>query len=60
MASGSQLSQALKTSVVVPSFHEDPYVLERCLDTWLDQGPEAAPDVLDAFRGWATDPYFGE
>lgn len=27
---------------------------------WLDQGPEAAPDVLDAFRGWATDPYFGE
>ena len=26
---------------------------------WLDQEPEALPDVLDAFRGWAKDPYFG-
>jgi hypothetical protein len=26
---------------------------------WLDQGPDAAPDVLDAFRSWAIDPYFG-
>lgn len=26
---------------------------------WLDQGPDAAPDVIDAFRDWALDPYFG-
>jgi cellulose synthase/poly-beta-1,6-N-acetylglucosamine synthase-like glycosyltransferase len=27
------------TSVIVPSFREDPDVLERCLDTWLAQRP---------------------
>lgn len=35
------------TSVVVPSFHEDPDVLERCLDTWLAQGPTEIIVVLD-------------
>jgi hypothetical protein len=28
------------------------------LGYWLDQGPEAAPDVLGAFRTWALDPHF--
>ena len=35
------------TSVVVPSFREDPDVLERCLDTWLAQGPTEVIVVLD-------------
>jgi cellulose synthase/poly-beta-1,6-N-acetylglucosamine synthase-like glycosyltransferase len=38
------------TSVVVPSFREDPDVLERCLDTWLEQEPTeiiVVPDVQD-------------
>lgn len=35
------------TSVVVPSFHEDPQVLMRCLDTWLAQGPTEVIVVLD-------------
>jgi hyaluronan synthase len=35
------------TSVVVPSFREDPDVLERCLDTWLAQGPDEVIVVLD-------------
>lgn len=35
------------TSVVVPSFREDPNVLERCLDTWLAQDPTEIIVVLD-------------
>jgi cellulose synthase/poly-beta-1,6-N-acetylglucosamine synthase-like glycosyltransferase len=35
------------TSVVVPSFREDPDVLLRCLDTWLAQGPTEVIIVLD-------------
>ena len=35
------------TSVVVPSFREDPDVLERCLDTWLSQDPTEVIVVLD-------------
>jgi hyaluronan synthase len=35
------------TSVVVPSFREDPDVLERCLDTWLAQEPTEVIVVLD-------------
>ncbi len=35
------------TSVVVPSFREDPEVLERCLDTWLAQSPTEVIVVLD-------------
>ena len=35
------------TSVVVPSFREDPDVLERCLDTWLAQDPTEIIIVLD-------------
>nr|MDT0666975.1 hypothetical protein [Micromonospora sp. DSM 115978] len=28
------------TSVIVPSFREDPDVLARCLETWLAQRPD--------------------
>ncbi|MBL7495337.1 glycosyltransferase [Frankia sp. CNm7] len=38
------------TSVIVPSFREDPDVLERCLKTWLAQEPTEiiiVPDVED-------------
>ena len=35
------------TSVVVPSFHEDPDIIERCLDTWLAQNPTEVVIVLD-------------
>jgi N-acetylglucosaminyltransferase len=38
------------TSVVVPSFREDPVILERCLTTWLAQDPTEViviPDVED-------------
>lgn len=35
------------TSVVVPSFHEDPDVIERCLATWLAQDPDEVIIVLD-------------
>ncbi len=35
------------TSVVVPSYHEDPDVIDRCLDTWLAQGPDEVIIVLD-------------
>ena len=35
------------TSVIVPSFREDPDVLERCLDTWLAQSPTEVIVVLD-------------
>ncbi|BAJ73839.1 glycosyltransferase, probably [Microbacterium testaceum StLB037] len=35
------------TTVVVPSFHEDPDVLLRCLQTWVRQGPSRIVIVLD-------------
>jgi hyaluronan synthase len=35
------------TSVVVPSFREDPDVLDRCLDSWLRQCPTEIIVVLD-------------
>lgn len=35
------------TTVVVPSFHEDPDVLIRCLRTWVRQGPSRIIIVLD-------------
>ncbi|WP_216656443.1 glycosyltransferase [Nocardioides marmotae] len=35
------------TTVVVPSFREDPDVLLRCLETWLAQGPSRIIIVLD-------------
>jgi hyaluronan synthase len=35
------------TSVVVPSYHEDPDVLLRCLETWRVQGPSRIIIVLD-------------
>lgn len=35
------------TSVVVPSYHEDPDVLEACLDTWLAEDPDEVVIVLD-------------
>ncbi|HEY0403694.1 MAG TPA: glycosyltransferase [Blastococcus sp.] len=35
------------TSVVVPSFREDPEVLVRCLDSWLRQCPTEVIVVLD-------------
>lgn len=35
------------TTLVVPSFHEDPDVLLRCLATWVAQGPSRIILVLD-------------
>ncbi len=35
------------TSVVVPSYREDPDVLEACLDTWLAENPDQVVIVLD-------------
>ena len=38
------------TSVVVPSYREDPAILERCLSTWLAEGPDeviVVPDLED-------------
>jgi N-acetylglucosaminyltransferase len=35
------------TSVIVPSFHEDPDILMRCLGSWLDQNPTEIIVVLD-------------
>ena len=35
------------TSVVVPSYHEDPDILMRCLDTWREQDPTEIIIVLD-------------
>lgn len=35
------------TSVVVPSFHEDPDILMRCLETWRAQDPTEIIIVLD-------------
>lgn len=35
------------TSVVVPSFHEDPAILVRCLESWRAQNPTEIIIVLD-------------
>ncbi|MBM7505805.1 glycosyltransferase [Agromyces aurantiacus] len=35
------------TSVVVPSFHEDPGILMECLDSWRAQDPDEIIVVLD-------------
>lgn len=35
------------TSVVVPSYHEDPDILLRCLDSWRAQHPDEIIVVLD-------------
>ncbi len=38
------------TSVIVPSFREDPDILSRCLDSWLDEDPNeviVVPDLED-------------
>jgi hyaluronan synthase len=38
------------TSVLVPAYREDPDIVERCLETWLAQGPTEiiiVPDVED-------------
>jgi len=35
------------TSVVVPSYHEDPDILMRCLDSWREQDPTEIIIVLD-------------
>ncbi|MGV9769015.1 glycosyltransferase [Microbacterium sp. NPDC003461] len=35
------------TSVVVPSFHEDPDILLECLETWREQDPTEIIIVLD-------------
>jgi hyaluronan synthase len=35
------------TSVVVPSYHEDPDILMRCLESWRAQGPTEIIIVLD-------------
>jgi cellulose synthase/poly-beta-1,6-N-acetylglucosamine synthase-like glycosyltransferase len=35
------------TTIVVPSYHEDPDVLLRCLGTWLAEGPSRIIIVLD-------------
>lgn len=37
-------------SVVVPSYREDPVILERCLSSWLAEGPDeviVVPDLAD-------------
>lgn len=39
------------TSVVVPSYREDPDILDRCLSSWLAEGPDeviVVPDLADA------------
>lgn len=35
------------TSVIVPSFHEDPDILLRCLESWRAQNPDEIIIVLD-------------
>lgn len=38
---------ATTTSVVVPSYHEDPDILMRCLESWREQQPNEIIIVLD-------------
>ncbi|HEX4401746.1 MAG TPA: hypothetical protein VHZ98_10495 [Galbitalea sp.] len=35
------------TSVIVPSFHEDPDILMRCLKSWREQNPTEIIIILD-------------
>jgi len=38
------------TSVVVPAWHEDPDILDRCLESWLSENPTEiiiVPDIAD-------------
>ena len=51
------------TSVVVPAYREDPDILDRCLDSWLAEGPTeviVVPDLADteviARLGQRSDP----
>ena len=51
------------TSVVVPAYREDPDILDRCLDSWLAEGPTeviVVPDVEDieviSRLQWRRDP----
>jgi cellulose synthase/poly-beta-1,6-N-acetylglucosamine synthase-like glycosyltransferase len=51
------------TSVVVPAYREDPDILDRCLDSWLAEGPTeviVVPDLEDteviARLQWRRDP----
>ncbi len=37
----------ISTSVVVPTYREDPDILLRCLDSWLSQGPGEVIVVVD-------------
>jgi len=43
------------TSLVVPSYHEDPDILMRCLQTWREQGPDEIIIVLDLIDTEAYD-----
>jgi len=43
------------TSVIVPSYHEDPDILMRCLDTWREQNPTEIIIVLDVMDTEAYD-----
>jgi len=43
------------TSVIVPSYHEDPDILMRCLDTWREQNPDEIIIVLDVMDTEAYD-----
>ncbi|WP_208012465.1 glycosyltransferase [Cellulomonas shaoxiangyii] len=49
----SRLAQPIRTdfrtttSVIVPSFHEDPDILMSCLESWRSQGPTEIIVVLD-------------
>ena len=57
------LGHQTTTSVVVPAFREDPDILDRCLASWLAEGPTeviVVPDVEDteviAALQWRRDP----
>jgi cellulose synthase/poly-beta-1,6-N-acetylglucosamine synthase-like glycosyltransferase len=46
----TQVGYEATTSVVVPSFREDPEILSRCLDSWLAEDPTeviVVPDLRD-------------
>lgn len=43
------------TSVIVPSYREDPDVLDACLDTWLAENPDQVVIVLDVADSEAKD-----
>ncbi|GAB2460353.1 cellulose synthase/poly-beta-1,6-N-acetylglucosamine synthase-like glycosyltransferase [Conyzicola lurida] len=43
------------TSVIVPSYHEDPDILMRCLESWREQNPTEIIIVLDVMDVEAYD-----